>query len=125
MKKVIKELRDFFFKKHVWRENEQRVLNIVDSLLVQEDTTFLNSSLSRRYYLSNKRLHYYVRITDFDVTITNTKFNYALTYESRFGTEVTKRVSDWIELKIETFDKEAFDSEVALLYNIERAINKF
>lgn len=125
MKKVIKELGDFFFKKHVWRENEQRVLNIVDSLLVQEDTTFLNSSLSRRYYLSNKRLHYYVRITDFDVTITNTKFNYALTYESRFGTEVTKRVSDWIELKIQTFDAEAFDSEVALLYNIERAINKF
>jgi len=89
---------------------------------MRKDTICRSSPLSSRYYLQNDRLHYYVRISDFEVVITNTKFNYNLLISSRFSEHLVKLVTEFIEDERQQFDSLVFQNEIQLLQNIDESI---
>jgi len=115
-------LKRLFVKTPVFAENEEYVYSIVAKLLMRKDTICHGAPLSHRYYLENEKLHYYVRISDFEVAITNTKFNYNVVTSSKFSEHLIRLVTEHIEEEREQFDKKAFQNEVELLKNIEKSI---
>lgn len=115
-------LKRLFVKTPVFAENEEYIYSIISKLLMRKDTICLTAPLSHRYYLQNERLHYYVRITDFEVVITNSKFNYNLVISSKFSEHLLKLVAEHIEGERQIFDSKAFQNEVDLLKNIDNSI---
>ena len=79
-------------------------------------------AISGKYYISNKRLGYYVKVGDTSVTITNHKFTYVAQSPLPFNDYVINVVRDYIEKDREEFEKKVFQNELELLKNIKSSI---
>lgn len=99
-------------------EKEQLILDIVTNLCEQKDTDILMAPLSRRYYITNKRLHYWVRVYEDGVTITNHKFTFSNTSPQMFQDMIIRLVETAIEKSRDAFESAVFENEVKLLENI-------
>lgn len=119
---IFQKIENFFKRKRIYNDKEAKLLEVVQKMVTSPDVDLVCNPMSNVYYLSNEKLHYYMKITDFEVTITNTKFNYNHTYSSEFGNEVLSIVRDAIHLQVEEFDRKVFVNEVSLLTNIEKSI---
>lgn len=119
---IFQKIENFFKRKRIYNDKEAKLLEVVQKMVTSPDVDLVCNPMSNVYYLSNEKLHYYMKVTDFEVTITNTKFNYNHTYSSEFGNEVLSIVRDAIHLQVEEFDRKVFVNEVSLLTNIEKSI---
>lgn len=119
---IFQKIENFFKRKRIYNDKEAKLLEVVQKMVTSHDVDLVCNPMSNVYYLSNEKLHYYMKVTDFEVTITNTKFNYNHTYSSEFGNEVLSIVRDAIHLQVEEFDRKVFVNEVSLLTNIEKSI---
>lgn len=119
---IFQKIENFFKRKRIYNDKEAKLLEVVQKMVTSPDVDLVCNPMSNVFYLSNEKLHYYMKITDFEVTITNTKFNYNHTYSSEFGNELLSLVRDAIHLQVEEFDRKVFVNEVSLLTNIEKSI---
>lgn len=119
---IFQKIEKFFKRKRIYNDKEAKLLEVVQKMVTSPDVDLVCNPMSNVFYLSNEKLHYYMKITDFEVTITNTKFNYNHTYSSEFGNELLSLVRDAIHLQVEEFDRKVFVNEVSLLTNIEKSI---
>ena len=103
-------------------EHEQLVIDIVGLLFDDDDTECITAPISGKYYISNKKLGYWVRVGDSSVTITNHKFTYIAQSPVAFNDYVINVVRDYIEKDREEFEKRVFQNELELLKNIKSSI---
>jgi hypothetical protein len=104
------------------QEHEQLVIDIIGLLFDDEDTECITAPISGKYYISNKRLGYYVKVGDTSVTITNHKFTYVAQSPLPFNDYVINVVRNYIEKDREEFEKKVFHNELQLLQNIKSSI---
>lgn len=122
MTNVFQKIEKFFKKGRIYNDKEAKLLEVVQKMVTSSDVDLVYNPMNNVFYLSNEKLHYYMKITDFEITITNTKFNYNHTYSSQFGNELLAIVKDAIHLRVQEFDRKVFVNEVNLLTNIEKTI---
>ena len=103
-------------------EHEQLVVDIVELLFNSQDTECITAPLSGRFYITNKRLNYWIKIGDTAVTITNHKFTYVAQSPILFNEYLVKVVKEYIERDREEFEKTVFQNELELLSNIKSDI---
>jgi len=103
-------------------EHEQLVIDIIGLLFDDDDTECITAPISGKYYISNKKLGYWVRVGDSSVTITNHKFTYVAQSPIAFNDYVINVVRDYIEKDREEFEKRVFQNELELLKNIKSSI---
>ncbi len=115
-------IREKFFPNYKPQNHEQLVIDIITLLFNQDDTECITAPISGRYYISNKRLGYWVKIADTAVTITNHKFTYVAQSPLNFNEYVIEVVKEYIERDREEFEKAIFQNELELLSNIKASI---
>lgn len=112
-----------FFPSYKPEEHEELIIDIINLLFEQDDTECLTAPISGKFYITNKRLNYWVRIGDSAVTITNHKFSYVAQSAITFTDYVTKVVKEHIERDRIEFEKTVFQNELDLLQNIKSNIS--
>lgn len=113
-----------FFPKYKPTQHEELIIEIINLLFNESDTECITAPISERYYISNKRLGYWVRIGDTAITITNHKFTYVSQSPMNFNNYVVRVVREHIERDRQEFEKEIFKNELDLLTNIKKSIKK-
>ena len=63
-----------FFPPKPLNRKEELIVEIIETLCGDEDTDIKVAPVSGRYFLINKKMEYWVRINEFEVSITNHKF---------------------------------------------------
>ena len=122
MKSLFTKFKDRLIPPYKPQEHEQLVIDIIGLLFDDEDTEFITAPISGKYYISNKRLGYYVKVGDTSVTITNHKFTYVAQSPLPFNNYVIDVVREYIEKDREEFEKRVFQNELELLNNIKTSI---
>lgn len=115
-------IREKFFPNYKPQNHEQLVIDIITLLFNQDDTECITAPISGRFYISNKRLGYWVKIADTAVTITNHKFTYVAQSPLNFNDYVIEVVKEYIERDRQEFEKAVFQNEMELLSNIKASI---
>ena len=119
---LFKYTKEKFFPSYHPNEHEQLIIDIISLLFDAEDTECITAPISGKYYISNKRLGYWVKVGDTSVTITNHKFTYVAQSPLTFNEYVTQVVREHIEKDREEFEKRVFQNELELLKNIKSSI---
>jgi len=119
---AIEEISNLLFKKFKPNQQESLLIDVLKKLFEQTDTEYLTAPISGTYYITNKRLAYYVRVGDTSVTITNHKFTYVQQSSLAFNDYVIKIVREYMEKDREEFEKKVFQNEMNLLQNIKDSI---
>lgn len=122
MKSLLTKVKEKLIPSFKPQEHEQLVIDIIGLLFDDEDTECITAPISGKYYISNKRLGYYVKVGDTSVTITNHKFTYVAQSPLPFNDYVINVVRDYIEKDREEFEKKVFQNELQLLQNIKSSI---
>jgi hypothetical protein len=120
--KIIKTLRDTILPRFKPQEHEQLIIDIIGLLFQDDDTECITAPISGKYYISNKRLRYWVKIGDMTITITNHKFTYIVQTPLPFNDYIINVVREYIEKDREDFEKRVFQNELELLKNIKSSI---
>jgi hypothetical protein len=102
-------------------ETEQQIKDVIDLMLKQKDTDVISSPVSGKYYISNKRLQYYIMVNDFGVTITNHKFSLEYGAAPKYTSIVIEIVRQYMERDRERFEQEVFKNRIELLKGIKRS----
>lgn len=111
-----------FFPKFKPTQHEQLVIDIIGLLFDQGDTDCITAPISERYYISNKRLGYWLKIGDSSITITNHKFTYVSQSPANFNDYVIRVIKEYLERDRQEFEKTVFQNELDLLSNIKTSI---
>ena len=117
------KLREKIIPTYKMNETEQHIKDVVDLMLKQKDTDVISSPISGRYYISNKRLQYYIMVNDFGVTITNHKFAFMNTSVYAFKSMLIDIIEEAINQNKYAFEIDMVDNEVALLQSIAAKVN--
>lgn len=104
--------------KHKLSEKEQLIVNIVNELFSHKDTDIKAAPLTGRYFIVNKTLEYWVRISEFEITITNHKFTFNYSGIPAFHNMLAEVVLNHLENARDEFEKAVFENEIDLLENI-------
>lgn len=115
-------IKERLFPSYKLEEHEVLILDIITSLFKEDDTTSLTAPISGKFYITNKRLGYWVKIGDNTVTITNHKFSYVSQSAIGFTEYLNKIVKEHIEKDRMEFEKTVFQNELELLKNIKSTI---
>lgn len=124
MKSLFNKFKETFLPAYKPQEHEQLVIDIISLLFDDDDTECITAPISRRYYILNKRLNYWVRVIDTSITITNHKFTYVAQSPLPFNDYVINVIMEYIEKDREEFEKRVFQNELELLKNIKSSIIK-
>jgi hypothetical protein len=118
----IEKIEKYFKGKRKYNDKEAKLLEVVNKMVTSPDVDLVCNPMNGVYYISNEKIHYYMKVTEFEISITNTKFAYNHVYTSGFGSEILNIVRVAIDQQVEEFDRKVFVNEVNLLTNIEKAI---
>lgn len=122
MKSLFTKFKNKLIPPYSPQEHEQLVIDIIGLLFDDDDTECITAPISGKYYISNKRLGYYVKVGDTSITITNHKFTYVAQSPLPFNNYVIDVVRNYIEKDREEFEKRVFQNELQLLQNIKSSI---
>lgn len=103
-------------------KTEEIVIDIVKGLLDDEITECITAPISGKFYVTNKKLNYYVKISSDTVVITNHKFSYVVQSPLKFYELLCNIVTEYIEKDREEFENTVFENEIDLLTNIKTNI---
>ncbi len=115
------KLREKIIPTYKMNETEQHIKDVVDLMLKQKDTDVISSPISGRYYISNKRLQYYIMVNDFGVTITNHKFALEYGAAPKYTSIVIDVVKQYMETDRHKFEQEVFKNRIELLKGIKKS----
>jgi len=119
---ILQKIESFFKRKTKYNDKEAKLLEVVTKMVTSPDVDLVCNPMNGVYYISNEKIHYYMKVTEFEISITNTKFAYNHVYTSGFGSEILNIVRVAIDQQVEEFDRKVFINELNLLTNIEKAI---
>lgn len=102
--------------------SEELIIDIVKSLLEDEKTECITAPISEKFYVTNKKLNYYVKVSYDTVVITNHKFSYTVKSPLKFHELLCNIVLEYIEKDRDEFEKTVFENEIDLLTNIKTNI---
>ena len=119
---MLEWLTNKFIPKYKPNKKEEIVITIVKSLLEQNDTDIKMAPITGRYYILNKRLEYWVKISEDGISITNHKFTYTNASPMQFQDMVIEIVKKAIEAHRTEFEATVFQNEVDLLQSIVKNI---
>jgi hypothetical protein len=119
---LFKSIKERLIPSYKPAEHEQLVIDIIGLLFGDDDTECITAPISGKYYISNKKLGYWVKVGDSSITITNHKFTYVAQSPITFNDYVINVVRDYIEKDREEFEKKVFQNELELLKNIKSSI---
>jgi hypothetical protein len=120
--KLLNKLRDTVLPRFEPQEHEQLINDIIGLLFQDDDTECITAPISRKYYISNKKLGYWVKVGDDTITITNHKFTYIVQTPLPFNDFIVNIIIKHIERDREEFEKRVFQNELDLLKNIKSSI---
>jgi hypothetical protein len=115
-------LMNLFVKKYKPNEVEQEIYSIVESMLEHASTECITAPLTTKYYIYNKKLHYYIMLTDYGIKITNHTFSYHHNLETKFSKILIDKVVEFIEIDRKNFENEVFKNEFEMLKKIKNKI---
>jgi hypothetical protein len=98
-------------------EKEELILDIVTNLCNQSDTDFPIPSAGS-YYLVNRRIGYWIKISDDGISITNHTFTFMSVSIFKFKSILITIIEDTIQKNSSKFESDMFENEIALLKNI-------
>ena len=116
---IITKLKNIIRPPYKLGETEQLLSDIVNLMCEQEDTDFMMAPTVGKYYVSNRRMEYYIVINDFGIAITNHKFSFERSITSTFSTLLIKRVQESMDIDREAFEKDVFRNQLDLLSDIK------
>lgn len=105
-----------------WNDKEQLIIDILSKICELEDTEIKVAPVTGRYFIVNKRLEYWIRINEHEVSITNHRFTLNYIGIGAFHYLLTKIVAKQVEKQRDEFEKTVFQNEVELLENIKGSI---
>jgi hypothetical protein len=111
-----------FIPKYKPNKKEEIVITIIKSLLEQNDTDIKMAPITDRYYILNKRLEYWVKVSADGISITNHKFTYTNASSMQFQDMVIEIVKKAIEAHRNEFEATVFQNELDLLQSIVKNI---
>lgn len=120
----INYIRDALIPKYKPSQNEVLVMEIIESLFNSKGTECITAPISGKYYITNKKLQYWVMVSGNFITITNHRFTYTINLSVLFYDSLVKIIKDFIEKDREKFEKDVFKNELDLLNNIKKFINE-
>lgn len=120
--KFLEKIKDTLLRKYRPQEHEQLVIDIIGLLFDDVDTECITAPISGKYYISNKRLGYWVKVGDDTINITNHKFTYVIQSPLPFSDYIINVIREYIEKDREEFEKRVFQNELDLLKNIKSSI---
>jgi hypothetical protein len=115
------KLREKIIPTYKMNETEQHIKDVVDLMLKQKDTDVITSPISGKYYISNKRLEYYIMVNDFGVSITNHKFSLEYGAAPQYTSIVIDVVKQYMETDRHKFEQEVFKNRIELLKGIKKS----
>jgi hypothetical protein len=116
---IITKIKNIIKPPYKLGETEQLLSDIVNLMCEQEDTDFMMAPTVGKYYVSNRRMEYYIVINDFGIAITNHKFSFERSISSNFSSLLIKRVQESMDIDREAFEKDVFRNQLDLLSDIK------
>jgi hypothetical protein len=117
--KLITKTKNLIKPPYKFGETEQLLSDIVDLMCEQEDTDFMMAPTIGKYYVSNRRMEYYIVINDFGIAITNHKFSFERSISNRFSEILIWKVQKCMDVDREAFEKDVFRNQLDLLSDIK------
>jgi hypothetical protein len=121
---IIEWFNNRFIPKYKPNKKEELVLSILKNLLEQDDTDIKMAPITARYYLVNKRLEYWVKVSEDGISITNHKFTYSSSSPMQFQDMVISIIKEAIEESRTKFESTVFQNEIELLESIIKNIKE-
>lgn len=119
---MFKTIKEKFFPSYKPNDREQLIVDIIESLLSDADTECITAPISGKYYITNKRLSYWVKVSGENITITNHKFTFSSNAVLTFNDYVIGIIRDYLEKDRQEFEDTVFENEIELLENIKSNI---
>jgi|TARA_R110000822_G_scaffold207971_3_gene343924 hypothetical protein len=120
--KIINKIKQMVKPSYKMGETEQLISDIVNLMCEQDDTDFMMAPIANKYYITNKRMEYYIVIYDFNIAITNHKFSFERSITSKFSGIILKRVKECMDADRDEFEREMFKNQLDLLSDIKLSL---
>lgn len=121
---MIKKFKQLFGIDYQMTEQEALIYDIIENLCYATDSEIKMAPLTRRYFIVNKRLEYWVRVYEDAITITNHKFTFAFRGDTYFHPKLIKMIENIIEWQRDQFEQTVFQNEMNLLEEIRTNVVK-
>ena len=118
-KPLLERITNRFFPPKPLNKKEQLIVDIITQLCEDEDTDIKVAPITGRYFLINKKMEYWVRINEFEVSITNHRFTLNYIGTPNYHSKLVEVVRGAVEKARDIFEKTVFENEVELLENIK------
>jgi len=115
MSKLTKKL----VKEYKLSDTESLIKSVLELMLESEGTDAITAPISERYYVSNPALGYYLKVTEYSITITNHKFTFQEAISEEFKKIILDIIKQYMEESRNAFEKTVFDNQIELLKNIK------
>ena len=104
---------------------EQKIKEMIVSILKKENTKVNMAPLSKKYFIINKDIELNILVDGSAelVKTANHKFKYGWKFRGEFINKMIDLVIDWIEKDRASIESEIFLNEINLLNNIDTLIN--
>lgn len=116
---IITKIKNIIKPPYKLGETEQLLSDIVNLMCEQEDTDFMMAPTVGKYYVTNKRMEYYIVVNDFNIAITNHKFSFERSISSNFSTILINRIQQSMDIDRAEFEKDVFQNQLDLLSDIK------
>jgi hypothetical protein len=123
LQSLMNKLSSKLLPKYELTETEVLIKGIIDSILVSEGTEAFTAPISGRYYISNESKGYYIKITDYSITITNHIFTFKEALSDTFKKMLLDVVMNYMEDNRTTFENTVFKNQIELLKNIKENLD--
>ena len=115
MSKISKKL----VKEYELSDSEELIKSVLELMLESDGSDAITAPMSERYFVSNPTLGYYIKVTEYSVTITNHKFTFQEPLSENFRNILLDIIKRYMEESRNTFEKTVFDNQIELLKTIK------
>lgn len=105
--------------KYTPTEQETHFIELIEKMLKHPVTVVKTTPLSRKFFLVNEDLHYYVRISSQGIQVTNSKFSFAKPLHEKVHGRIVKEVYEYLETECSSLEVKMFQNENNLLTEVK------
>jgi hypothetical protein len=120
MSKIYKK----FIKNYKLSDTEALIKSVLELMLQTNGTEAITAPISERYYVSNPKVGYYIKVTEYSITITNHKFTFQEAITEKFKKIILDIIKQYMEESRSVFENTVFDNQIELLKNIKSNLLK-
>jgi hypothetical protein len=113
-----------FIKEYKLSDTETLIKSVLELMLQTNGTEAITAPISERYYVSNPKVGYYIKVTEYSVTITNHKFTFQEAITEKFKKIILDIIKQYMEESRSVFENTVFDNQIELLKNIKSNLLK-